>query len=185
MLTVRNRKDGTVVQISRQSWDGFGPSQADWSVENAESGSLYTNTGGFYVKKDSAPSDPNAPGPHNPQMPVPIPYPTNPGGNYPIGGPAPGAPNPQLPPNEQTAQNVPDFAVLSNAGRPDAQPMMQPMPSPSGGDYAVLAQQQQPQSLEQEAAMAVPWRMTPQDYERFKAAGIGDHIIAGLPGVMA
>lgn len=61
VLTVRNRVNGTTVQMSREGWDRLGASQSDWSVENAESGSLYTNTGGFYVKKDGTPPPASSP----------------------------------------------------------------------------------------------------------------------------
>jgi hypothetical protein len=129
------------------------------------------------------------------------------------GEPQPMAPNPNLPPNEQSQQNVPDFAVLSGGGAPSGQrEIMSPLPpggapyaDPAmmrarveqsmasgvpfggGGDYAVLQQQQQPQQPQQqptdvyqEAMQAVPWRLSESDWQRFKAAGVPDNVIAGV-----
>lgn len=98
-----------------------------------------------------------------PAMPVPVPYPST------------RDPNSMLP-----AQS--DYAVLSNVSRPDQQPSMIPVSQP-GQDYAMLASQPTYADLHGQALAQVPWQMSEEQYNRYKAAGVPESVIWSTPPV--
>jgi hypothetical protein len=178
ILTIRNT-DGTVVVTPRSAWDTYGPSQADWTVVNAESGSLYRHdpAAGRYVRREAPPAA-------NPYLPPSTTVTSGTGVS-----PYPGAPvNVPYPtqPTDQSLQSVPDFAVLQTPNATAAK-VSAPTPYAPMDSFAVLGQQapsftSEAADLHQQAAATVPWRMTPEQLDAYRRAGVPEDAILAVPG---
>lgn len=83
------------------------------------------------------------------------------------------------PAQSRAPQQSEEFAVL-NAYRPT--PLLAPTPMQP---MAQSTMQEEPLALLQaEASATPPWRMTEEQYQRYKAAGISDDVILSTPGMM-
>lgn len=128
-----------------------------------------------YGKPAADPSFTSTPAPNpggsvlpDPQLPVPIPYPTS------TGLQSSTAPQP-------TGQG--DYAVLNQPMTSPTSPLQASVSAaPSGGDYAVLSQPMQQPDLYQQAAAKPVWQMSEDEYNQYRAAGIPDSVIMSLPG---
>jgi hypothetical protein len=178
--------NGTLQKVTRTDYDAGlrqGLWRADWVV-NAESSSAAQPTttvtppptlpaptsGTGIAPYQAAPSVVPEPNPYggpgmsvrpDPSMPVPIPYPTSPGLQ------------------SRLSPALPDYAVLGT-GPTGPLPSGLSAPASPVADYAVMGGGSA--DLHQQAAATVPWRMTPEQLEAYRRAGVPEDAILAVPG---
>jgi hypothetical protein len=153
--------NGTLQKLTRTDYHtglSQGLWRADW-VENAEPGSVAAPTTTVNPPPSlPAPTSGTGISPY-PGAPVNVPYPT--------------------PPTDQSLQSVPDFAVLQTPNATAAR-VSAPAPYAQPPDYAVMGGGST--DLHQQAAATVPWRMTPEQLEQYRRAGVPEDAILAVPG---
>jgi hypothetical protein len=80
---------------------------------------------------------------------------------------------------------VPDFAVLQTPNATMAK-VSAPTPYAQPNSFAVLGQPSltsQADDLHQQAAATVPWRMTPEQLEAYRRAGVPEDAILAVPSM--